>query len=153
MDGEHFLQVVSRRLGLAPPMHLSKTPAARDLHAIAELLAARAPLGVALVLDAASQHLGGLVLDARHRVCADAFTPRSVRQELRAAGVLLRCIGGARPSRRLTTWRKCSPSILFGPLVLSGGGPAATPGPRRLRADLLVLSAGARARAPAGDSL
>ena len=86
MDGEHFLQVVSRRLGLAPPMHLSKTPAARDLHAIAELLAARAPLGVALVLDAASQHLGGLVLDARHRVCADAFTPRSVRQELRAAG-------------------------------------------------------------------
>ena len=31
-------------------------------------------------------HLGGLVLDARHRVCADAFTPRSVRQELRAAG-------------------------------------------------------------------
>ena len=51
-----------------------------------ELLAARAPLGVALVLDAASQHLGGLVLDARHRVCADAFTPRSVRQELRAAG-------------------------------------------------------------------
>ena len=48
MDGEHFLQVVSRRLGLAPPMHLSKTPAARDLHAIAELLAARAPLGVAL---------------------------------------------------------------------------------------------------------
>ena len=86
MDGEHFLQVVSRRLGLAPPMHLSKTPAARDLHAIAELLAARAPLGVALVLDAASQHLGGPVLDARHRVCADAFTPRSVRQELRAAG-------------------------------------------------------------------
>ena len=86
MAGEHFLQVVSRRLGLAPPMHLSKTPAARDLHAIAELLAARAPLGVALVLDAASQHLGGLVLDARHRVGADAFTPRSVRQELRAAG-------------------------------------------------------------------
>jgi hypothetical protein len=83
MDGEHFLQVVSRRLGLAPPMHISKTPAARDLHAIAELLAARAPLGVALVLDAASQHLGGLVLDARHRVCADAFTPRPVRQELR----------------------------------------------------------------------
>ena len=70
---------------LAPPMHLSKKPAARDLHAIAELLAARAPQGLALVLLEASQHLGGLVLDARQRVCADAFTPRWVRQVLRDA--------------------------------------------------------------------
>ena len=46
----------------------------------------------------------------------------------RAAGVLDRCMGGARPSRRLTTWRKCSPSIVLwfcpgaGPRRRSGRG-------------------------------
>ena len=76
-----LLSAVTQRLGLSRRVNLDcveKMAPQRDLTAICKMLAACRPMAVALILDAPSRHLGGVLLDPRRRLAVDAFAARGL---------------------------------------------------------------------------
>ena len=74
---EQWLLAVMGRLGL-DGRHVETTAPQKDLGATCRILAAAPPLAIALILDARSRHLGGVLLDPRRRLAVDAFSPAAL---------------------------------------------------------------------------